>query len=68
MCDRQAFKNPSADVRKAVVFTLVELYMTLGDHFTPYLEQLNTVSFKTHKAQRSTLDHAQNKVHPRKLF
>ena len=42
----QAFKNPSADVRKAVVFTLVELYMALGDAFTPHLNQLNTAQLK----------------------
>ena len=42
----EAFKNPSADVRKAVVFTLVEIYMVLGDAFWPYLSDLNAAQLK----------------------
>ena len=41
-----AFKNPSADVRKAVVFCLVDIYMVLGENFTPYLSQLSTSQLK----------------------
>ena len=37
-----AFKNPNADVRKAVVFCLVDIYMVLGDDFAPFLGDLNT--------------------------
>lgn len=42
----EAFKSPSADVRKAVVFVLVDMYMVLGDDFTPYLSELNTSQLK----------------------
>ena len=31
----EAFKNPNADVRKAVVFCLVDMYMVLGEQLTP---------------------------------
>jgi len=41
-----AFKNPCADVRKAVVFCLVDIYMVLGDDFAPYLGELNTSQLK----------------------
>eukprot|EP00003_Mantamonas_plastica_P018752 TRINITY_DN3060_c1_g2_i1.p1 TRINITY_DN3060_c1_g2~~TRINITY_DN3060_c1_g2_i1.p1 ORF type:complete len:832 (+),score=288.88 TRINITY_DN3060_c1_g2_i1:275-2770(+) len=41
-----AFNNPLADVRKAVVFCLVDLYMRLGDDFTPYLTNLSTSQLK----------------------
>eukprot|EP00762_Andalucia_godoyi_P006976 ANDGO_07703.mRNA.1 CLIP-associated protein len=42
----EAFKNPNADVRKSVVFCLVDMYMVLGDDFTPYLSELNTSQLK----------------------
>jgi hypothetical protein len=42
----EAFKSPSAEVRKAVVFCLVDLYQVLGDRFTPYLSELNTSQVK----------------------
>eukprot|EP01028_Stygiella_incarcerata_P001847 TRINITY_DN13447_c0_g1_i1.p1 TRINITY_DN13447_c0_g1~~TRINITY_DN13447_c0_g1_i1.p1 ORF type:complete len:1399 (-),score=355.11 TRINITY_DN13447_c0_g1_i1:199-4395(-) len=41
-----AFKSPNADIRKAVVFCLVDIYMVLGDDFTPYLSELNTSQLK----------------------
>lgn len=41
-----AFKNPNADVRKAVVFCLVDIYMVLGDDFAPFLGELNTSQLK----------------------
>ncbi|XP_058094985.1 CLIP-associated protein-like [Magnolia sinica] len=37
-----AFGNPSADVRKTVVFCLVDIYIMLGKAFLPYLERLNS--------------------------
>jgi len=41
-----AFKNSCADVRKAVVFCLVDMYMVLGDDFAPFLGELNTSQLK----------------------
>lgn len=41
-----AFKSPSADVRKAVVFTLVDMYLVLGDALTPHLSELSTSQLK----------------------
>jgi CLIP-associating protein 1/2 len=37
-----AFKHQNADVRKAVVFCLVDMYSVLGDDMTPFLSELNT--------------------------
>ncbi|KAI7752881.1 hypothetical protein M8C21_011597, partial [Ambrosia artemisiifolia] len=37
-----AFGNQSADVRKTVVFCLVDIYIMLGKAFLPYLEGLNS--------------------------
>jgi CLIP-associating protein 1/2 len=42
----EAFKNPSADVRKAVVFCLVDMYMVLGEQLTPHLAVLSTSQLK----------------------
>ena len=33
-------------VRKAVVFCLVDMYMVLGDDFAPFLGELNTSQLK----------------------
>ena len=41
-----AFKSPSADVRKAVVFALVDMYLVLGDQLTPHLSELSTSQLK----------------------
>lgn len=41
-----AFKNPNADVRKAVVFCLVDMYMILGEQLTPHLTVLSTSQLK----------------------
>jgi len=41
-----AFKNPSSNVRKAVVFCLVNIYMVLGDDFAPFLGDLSTDQLK----------------------
>lgn len=38
----EAFKNPNADVRKAVVFCLVDMFMVLGEQLTPHLAVLST--------------------------
>ena len=40
--EAQAFKNPNADVRKAVVFCLVDMYLVLGEQLTPHLTSLST--------------------------
>ncbi|XP_028765579.1 CLIP-associated protein [Neltuma alba] len=41
-----AFGNQSADVRKTVVFCLVDIYIMLGKAFLPYLEGLNSTQLK----------------------
>jgi CLIP-associating protein 1/2 len=42
----EAFRNPSADIRKAVVFTLVEIFVVLGEALWPYLNELNAAQLK----------------------
>ncbi|CAN1269972.1 CLIP-associated protein [Linum perenne] len=42
----EAFNNQSADVRKSVVFCLVDIYIMLGKSFLPYLEGLNSMQLK----------------------
>ncbi|TKY62274.1 CLIP-associated protein [Spatholobus suberectus] len=42
----EAFGNQSADVRKTVVFCLVDIYIMLGKAFLPYLEGLNNTQLK----------------------
>ena len=42
----QAFKNQNADVRKAVVFSLVDMYLVLGEDLTPHLAELSTSQLK----------------------
>lgn len=41
-----AFGNQSADVRKTVVFCLVDIYTMLGKTFLPYLEGLNSTQLR----------------------
>ncbi|KAJ4956400.1 hypothetical protein NE237_013183 [Protea cynaroides] len=41
-----AFGNQSADVRKTVVFCLVDMYIMLGKAFMPYLEGLNSTQLR----------------------
>ncbi|KAL6502938.1 hypothetical protein OROHE_024106 [Orobanche hederae] len=41
-----AFGNQSADVRKTVVFCLVDIYIMLGKSFLPYLERLNSTQLR----------------------
>ncbi|PRQ25613.1 putative CLASP domain, TOG domain-containing protein [Rosa chinensis] len=42
----EAFGNQSADVRKTVVFCLVDVYIMLGKAFLPYLEGLNSTQLR----------------------
>ncbi|CAN8257567.1 unnamed protein product [Cochlearia groenlandica] len=42
----EAFGNQSADVRKTVVFCLVDIYIMLGKAFLPYLESLNSTQVR----------------------
>ena len=42
----ESFKNPNADVRKAVVFCLVDMYVVLGEQLTPHLSSLTTSQLK----------------------
>jgi CLIP-associating protein 1/2 len=42
----EAFGNQSADVRKTVVFCLVDIYILLGKAFLPYLEGLNSTQLR----------------------
>uniref|UniRef100_A0A0E0K2G2 TOG domain-containing protein n=1 Tax=Oryza punctata TaxID=4537 RepID=A0A0E0K2G2_ORYPU len=41
-----AFNNQSPDVRKTVVFCLVDIYIMLGKAFVPYLEGLNNTQLR----------------------
>uniref|UniRef100_A0A0D9W6X9 TOG domain-containing protein n=1 Tax=Leersia perrieri TaxID=77586 RepID=A0A0D9W6X9_9ORYZ len=41
-----AFNNQSPDVRKTVVFCLVDIYIMLGKAFLPYLEGLNSTQVR----------------------
>ncbi|KAK6143980.1 hypothetical protein DH2020_020800 [Rehmannia glutinosa] len=41
-----AFGNQSADVRKTVVFCLVDIYIMLGKAFLPFLEGLNSTQLR----------------------
>ncbi|XP_065030000.1 CLIP-associated protein-like isoform X2 [Musa acuminata AAA Group] len=41
-----AFKNQSPDVRKTVVFCLVEIYIMLGKSFLPHLEGLSSTQLR----------------------
>ncbi|TKW40355.1 hypothetical protein SEVIR_1G240000v4 [Setaria viridis] len=41
-----AFSNQSPDVRKAVVFCLVDMYIILGKEFVPYLEGLSSTQLR----------------------
>mmetsp|Transcript_22953 Transcript_22953/g.62909 ORF Transcript_22953/g.62909 Transcript_22953/m.62909 type:complete len:174 (-) Transcript_22953:540-1061(-) len=60
----EAFKNSHADVRKAVVFCLVDMYLVLGEQLTPHLAALSTSQLKlvtiyinkTTKARADRLD------------
>ncbi|KAF1881001.1 hypothetical protein Lal_00023031 [Lupinus albus] len=42
----EAFGSQSADVRKTVVFCLVDIYIMLGKAFLPYLQGLNSTQLK----------------------
>tara|TARA_B100000524_G_scaffold338323_1_gene229657 strand:+ start:86 stop:3877 length:3792 start_codon:yes stop_codon:yes gene_type:complete len=42
----ESFRNPNADVRKAVVFCLVDMYLVLGEQLTPHLTSLTTSQLK----------------------
>jgi len=42
----EAFGNQSADVRKTVVFCLVDIYIMLGKAFLPYLEGLSSTQLR----------------------
>lgn len=59
-----AFKSPSADVRKAVVFALVDMFLVLGDELTPHLSELSTSQLKlvTIYINRSTKARAENPI------
>jgi hypothetical protein len=42
----QFAKSPSADIRKAVIFCLVEAHFILGEDFFPFLAQLSSTQSK----------------------
>jgi len=42
----ESFRNISADVRKAVVFCLVDMYLVIGDQLMPLLSPLSTSQLK----------------------
>ncbi|KAJ7292376.1 hypothetical protein O6H91_04G042000 [Diphasiastrum complanatum] len=41
-----AFGNQNADVRKTVVFCLVDIYIILGKAFVPYLGSLSSTQLR----------------------
>jgi CLIP-associating protein 1/2 len=41
-----AFGNQNAEVRKTVVFCLVEIYIVLGNAFVPYLGSLSSTQLR----------------------
>ena len=42
----QGYKNEAAEVRKAVVFTLVEVHLVIGDDLERHLEPLSPSQLK----------------------
>lgn len=42
----RAFSNENPDIRKAVVYCLVDLYYLVGEDFTPYLNRLSASQLK----------------------
>ena len=42
----QCFSSPNVDMRKSVVFALVQVYFVLGDKLMPYLTGLNAAQLK----------------------
>jgi CLIP-associating protein 1/2 len=42
----ECFKSNQAEIRKAVVFCLVDIWAALGDEFTPFLSQLGSPQYK----------------------
>ncbi|VVA99804.1 unnamed protein product [Arabis nemorensis] len=56
----EAFGNPSADVRKTVVFCLVDIYIMLGKAFMPYLEGLNSTQVRLVTIYANRISQARN--------
>ncbi|KAI5395324.1 CLIP-associated protein isoform X1 [Lathyrus oleraceus] len=54
----EAFGNQSADIRKTVVFCLVDIYILLGKAFLPYLEGLNSTQLKLVTIYANRISHA----------
>ncbi|KAK7345692.1 hypothetical protein VNO77_16302 [Canavalia gladiata] len=54
----EAFGNQSADVRKTVVFCLVDIYIMLGKAFLPYLQGLNSTQLKLVTIYANRISHA----------
>ncbi|CAA2999522.1 CLIP-associated isoform X2 [Olea europaea subsp. europaea] len=55
-----AFGNQSADVRKTVVFCLVDTYIKLGKAFLPYLEGLNATQLRLVTIYANRISQARN--------
>ena len=61
----EAFKNPNADVRKAVVFCLVDMYMVLGEQLTP---RTHTHTPNTQEPPATVNPHCRSSPPPTPLF
>ncbi|XP_051120356.1 CLIP-associated protein-like isoform X2 [Andrographis paniculata] len=57
-----SFGNQSADVRKTVVFCLVDIYIVLGKAFLPYLEGLNSTQLRLVTIYANRISQARNGV------
>jgi CLIP-associating protein 1/2 len=56
----EAFGSQSADVRKTVVFCLVDIYIMLGKAFLPYLEGLNSTQVRLVTIYANRISQARN--------
>ncbi|XP_010467930.1 PREDICTED: CLIP-associated protein [Camelina sativa] len=56
----EAFGSHSADVRKTVVFCLVDIYIMLGKAFSPYLEGLNSTQVRLVTIYANRISQARN--------
>ncbi|KAK8674396.1 hypothetical protein V6N13_112688 [Hibiscus sabdariffa] len=56
----EAFGNQSADVRKTVVFCLVDIYIMLGKAFLPHLDGLNSTQLRLVTIYANRISQARN--------
>uniref|UniRef100_M8CRL2 CLIP-associating protein 1 n=1 Tax=Aegilops tauschii TaxID=37682 RepID=M8CRL2_AEGTA len=56
-----AFSNQSPDIRKTVVFCLVDIYIMLGKAFVPYLEGLSSTQLRLVTIYANRISQARNR-------